>query len=273
MKLRLAQNDGTQTYLLRAGMGIPEPMQLSHQHGDLELNYVYEGNVRYFMGGRFIALPERRLCAFWGAVPHQITEVSPNARFLWVCVPLVTLLRWNLGRPFLSSILSGGLVIDINEYRSDDELTQRWLEDLLSAKNGSWRTTELEVEARVRRLAFAQFQTARRKAEHIGQRHAEAIALYLSQHYAEDLRIADISKAVGLHPNTAMNVFRRECGMSIWQYVTRLRLAQAQLMLLSTDKTVLAVALESGFGSVARFYAAFTRECGLAPGEYRKQAV
>jgi acetyl-CoA carboxylase carboxyl transferase subunit alpha len=42
---------------------------------------------------------------------------------------------------------------------------------------------------------------------------------------------------------------------------------------LTTDKTVLAIALESGFGSLARFYAAFTRECGMSPGEFRKRGI
>jgi AraC-like DNA-binding protein len=68
-----------------------------------------------------------------------------------------------------------------------------------------------------------------------------------------------------------MTLFRRECGMSIWQYLIRLRISNAELLLLTTDKTVLNIALESGFGSLARFYAAFTKECGVSPGEYRKR--
>jgi AraC-like DNA-binding protein len=95
----------------------------------------------------------------------------------------------------------------------------------------------------------------------------------LAERFAEDLSIADVSGAVKLHPNYVSTIFRRECGMSLLQYLTRLRLSHAQLMLLSTDKTVLAVALESGFQSLARFYACFTKECGISPGEYRKRAV
>ena len=94
----------------------------------------------------------------------------------------------------------------------------------------------------------------------------------MAANYKDDISTTDIGHAVGLHPNYAMTLFRRECGMSIWQYLIRLRLSQAQLMLLTTDKTVLAIALESGFGSLARFYAAFTRECGISPGEFRKRA-
>jgi transcriptional regulator GlxA family with amidase domain len=70
-----------------------------------------------------------------------------------------------------------------------------------------------------------------------------------------------------------MMLFRRECGLAIWQYLTRLRVSHAQVELLCTDKTVLSIALDAGFGSLARFYAAFQKECGLAPGEYRKQAA
>ena len=61
--------------------------------------------------------------------------------------------------------------------------------------------------------------------------------------------------------------------MSIWQYLTRLRLAHAQWLLLTSERSVLSIALESGFGSLARFYAAFTREYGTPPGEFRKRRV
>jgi AraC-like DNA-binding protein len=84
--------------------------------------------------------------------------------------------------------------------------------------------------------------------------------------------MAEVAQAVGLHPNYAMSLFRRECGVTIWQYLLRLRLSHAQVLLLTSDKSVLSIALESGFGSLPRFYAAFSRESGMSPGEYRRRA-
>jgi AraC family transcriptional regulator, melibiose operon regulatory protein len=77
---------------------------------------------------------------------------------------------------------------------------------------------------------------------------------------------------VGLNPNYAMTVFREGCGLSLWEYVTRLRISHAQRLLLTTDWTMERVALDCGFGSSSRFFAAFRRICGMTPRQYRYPA-
>jgi AraC family transcriptional regulator, melibiose operon regulatory protein len=257
-----------------AGIGIAVPMQDAPAHGDLELNFVFSGGLRYFVGGRFVDVPPGSLSVFWGALPHQIVEVEPKTEFMYARVPLVTLLRWNLGSAFVRKVLAGEVVIDPQSPSWDAELTRRWVADVVSADPVTLRTCELEVEARLRRLAAKRQQkAAARSVEHKARRQVEAITAFLSENYKDDISTSDIGRAISLHPNYAMTLFRRECGMSIWQYLIRLRLSQAQLMLLTTEKTVLAIALESGFGSLARFYAAFTRECAMSPGEFRKRGA
>jgi AraC-like DNA-binding protein len=259
---------------LEAALGVALPMQNGQAHGDLELNFVYSGGLRYFIGGRFVEVGAGTLSAFWGALPHQIVEVEAKTEFMYLRVPLVTLLRWNLAPAFVRKVLSGELVTDPQSPTWDADLTRRWIADASSADPSSLRTCELEVEARLRRLAAKRQQkSAPRSAEHKARRQVEAITAYVAENCKDDISTADIGRAVNLHPNYAMTLFRRECGMSIWQYLIRLRLSHAELSLLTTDKTVLAIALESGFGSLARFYAAFTRECGISPGEYRKRGV
>lgn len=259
---------------LLAGVGVPAPMRDVHAHGDIELNFVYSGVVRHFMGGRFVEIASGGLSVFWAAMPHQLVEVEPKTELMWMHVPLVTVLRWNLGSAFMRKVLAGEVVMDPQNPSWDAELTRRWISDVQSADPITLRTCELEVQARMRRLAWKrQHRTAPRVAEHKARRQVEAITAFLAESYKDDISTADIGHAVSLHPNYAMTLFRRECGMSIWQYLIRLRLSHAQLALLSTDKTVLAIALESGFGSLARFYAAFTRECGMSPGEFRKRGA
>ena len=259
---------------LAAGLGITAPMQDAPAHGDVELNFVYSGGLRYFMGGRFVDVSAGALSVFWGALPHQIVEVEPGTEFMYVRVPLVTVLRWNLGSPFVRKVLGGEVVVDPQSPAWDADLTRRWIADASSADATTLRTCELEVEARLRRLAAKRQQkAAARSGEHKARKQVEAITAFLAENYKDDISTADIGRAISLHPNYAMTLFRRECGMSIWQYLIRLRLSHAQLMLLTSDKTVLAIALESGFGSLARFYAAFTRECTMSPGEFRKRGA
>jgi len=58
----------------------------------------------------------------------------------------------------------------------------------------------------------------------------------------------------------------------VWEYLTRLRVSHAQRLLITTDLKVLDIAMESGFASVAPFYAAFAAHTpGLRPLDYRRQ--
>ena len=48
-------------------------------------------------------------------------------------------------------------------------------------------------------------------------------------------------------------------------------ISHAQRLLAISDQKVLAIALDSGFGSVSRFNAAFKEACGCSPHQYRAE--
>jgi AraC family transcriptional regulator, melibiose operon regulatory protein len=275
VKLQIS-TDGPQSHGFGAGLsGHPVPMPRSHAHGDLELNFVYSGSLRYFLSGRVVEVPARTLSVFWAGLPHQVLATTPGTSFMWLHVPLETVLRWSLGSDFIQRLFAGALVLDHEGQAWDAEITRGWLRDLNGDKRDGIATAiDLEVEARLRRLARSCDFGGRAPTTDDRRRHqVAAMASFLAAQYREDIEVRDIARAAQLNPNYAMMLFRRECGLSIGQYLTRLRVSHAQVELLCTNKTVLSIALESGFGSLARFYAAFQKECGVAPGEYRRQGA
>jgi transcriptional regulator GlxA family with amidase domain len=101
----------------------------------------------------------------------------------------------------------------------------------------------------------------------------EAIAAWLDERYRDEIDWEELRGVVDLHPRHAMTVFRRICGMTVGQYLAQLRLAHAQRGLLTSDAPVLAIAMDAGFGSLARFYVAFKRAFGRSPAAYRRSAT
>ena len=83
---------------------------------------------------------------------------------------------------------------------------------------------------------------------------AAELAAFISGHYLEPLTLTDVAQAVGLNSNYASTLFKRTFGMTVLEYLTQHRLAHAQRLLATTNKVVLEVALEAGFGSSSRFY-------------------
>ena len=82
--------------------------------------------------------------------------------------------------------------------------------------------------------------------------------------------LADVGRAVGASPAYLTDVFRRVEGLSLHQYLTRLRLARA-LVELAHANDLTQLALDTGFSSHSHFSAAFRRSFGCTPSRYREE--
>jgi AraC-like DNA-binding protein len=78
-----------------------------------------------------------------------------------------------------------------------------------------------------------------------------------------------VAREVGLHPDYASALFRKAFGVTPSRFILQHRVSHAQRMLVTSDAKVLEVAMDSGFGSLSRFNAAFRQLCGCAPRRYR----
>jgi AraC-like DNA-binding protein len=251
--------------------GRPLLMDRSHRHHELELNYLSSGTISYSFGGAQIQVVAGQLALFWAAMPHQIVALDEPAQLCWVTLPLALFLHWQLPAAFVNQVLHGQPIVAPGT-KPEVELARlrQWQADLAAPQAEQQAIVVLELEARLRRMALAQPALAVGVGLAKGGRSkAEQIAQFIAGHHAEPLRAEQIAAAVGLHPRYAMTLFRQVIGMSIGEYLTQYRLMHAQRLLATTDASVLDVALDAGFGSSSRFYAAFKRACGCSPGAYR----
>lgn len=80
-------------------------------------------------------------------------------------------------------------------------------------------------------------------------------------------------KKLGLSQNRLISLFKNQYGITPVEYCNRLKADKASELLMSTNKTILDISSESGFGSASSFYAAFKRYYEVSPKEYRRQNV
>ena len=232
-------------------------MAAPHTHPDIEVNFLFDGGFSYLHGGTITPVEAGRFTVLWGGVPHQTVTPGIVGRGIWITLPLAWFLQWQLPHGLQDRLLSGEVVSDRPDPADGPQL-ERWLDDANSRNPGRRRVLLLEMEARFHRLALA---TSRpRLHPHAGLEGAGQIARvtrYIAEHYRDPLTVPAIAADAGLHPKYLMRVFKKQCGVSVWEYVTRLRVSHAQRLLITTDTKVVDVALESGFASVAPFYQAF----------------
>ncbi len=84
------------------------------------------------------------------------------------------------------------------------------------------------------------------------------------------LSVDAIAKSTNYTHEYVSRKFKQYIGKSLKQYVNQARLAQAALLLATSDFSVEDISYKSGFPSCNNFINAFKKEYGISPGKYRK---
>ena len=92
---------------------------------------------------------------------------------------------------------------------------------------------------------------------------------YVVSHLAEPLRLADVSRAAGVSPFHFHRVFQALVGVTLADFVKRLRLDKALFMMAhARRKSLTQVALACGFSSSSDFSRSFRQRFGVAPSSF-----
>jgi AraC family transcriptional regulator len=94
----------------------------------------------------------------------------------------------------------------------------------------------------------------------------------LHDQYREQLRLAEVADAVGVHPVHLARVFRLRYGTPVGAYVRGLRLSWAAGRLTDSQDAIAQIAQEAGFFDQSHFTRTFRQHFGLTPQAYRRAA-
>jgi len=272
MKPQRSTGEESKTIGFDGDFSRPAIMARTHQHQEVELNFLSSGSMRYLIGGVPHEVPPRRFCLLWGAAPHQVIHVAEDTEFYWFTIPLSWLLQWTMPSGFLETLFRGELLMAKGSDPMDEMLCQQWREDLRAREPERLRIAQLEMEARLRRIALAGSSARRpRSSAKTPVLPVHRMAETIARRYTESLSAAEIAAAAQLHPNYAMNLFKKTFGMSMLDYLTQQRLFHARRLLATTDDKIADIALASGFGSLNRFYTIFQKTNECSPRQYRKR--
>ena len=102
-------------------------------------------------------------------------------------------------------------------------------------------------------------------------RHVGEVIRHLAANSGNHLTVKGVARAVGLSSAQLAYLFRREIGMSVKEYATRVRVEIIKRLLAETDDKLDIIAEQLGFCDAAHLSRVFRRVCGCPPGEYRRQ--
>lgn len=93
---------------------------------------------------------------------------------------------------------------------------------------------------------------------------------YIEEHIQDNITLAALSNISLFSPWYSYRLFKQYTGLSVAEYIRRLRLSKSAMLLKNEKKKVTDVAFELGYDSVDGYQRAFRKEFGYNPSEYAK---
>jgi AraC-like DNA-binding protein len=97
---------------------------------------------------------------------------------------------------------------------------------------------------------------------------------YIREHLTTPFSEADLAEIAGQSTSAFSRAFRRHTGMSLVQYVKRLRINLACQILMSDEQAAITeICFEVGFNNLSNFNRQFLAEKGMPPSQFRRLLV
>jgi AraC-like DNA-binding protein len=251
-----------------------------HHHASVELNFPLECDLKYSFSGRAVLAPRNRLTVFWGAAPHCVTGVVGEGETINLYVSFSQLVEWNLPDKFVNALIAGDIIASSTAEQVDPMIFTRW-HDEFQLENSALNSLLFgELQMRLQRLAYTGWEcilpgNSQGEAMAKGRdqmRHVEHMLRYISDNYTSHISVPDIAAQAQLSPSYAMTLFRQVVGVPIKEYIVRIRLSHARMLLTSSDMKIVSIAMDCGFGSLSTFYEAFQARSMQTPAAFRRDS-
>jgi AraC-like DNA-binding protein len=107
-------------------------------------------------------------------------------------------------------------------------------------------------------------------AKPLSNSHIQDVLQYLSADFMNAITVDDILQFCPLSRSHFHALFKRETGKTLIEYLNYIRVVKAGEFLVSTDDTVLDIALKCGFANQSYFCNTFKKIKGVSPKDFRK---
>ncbi len=94
---------------------------------------------------------------------------------------------------------------------------------------------------------------------------------YIDQNFTRKLTSEEVSRVGGLSTSRCLHLFKEETGMSLSEYVKKLRVDYGKYLLLNTDICLADCAIEAGFFDQSHFTKTFKQVEKIPPSQFRRK--
>lgn len=247
-----------------------------HFHVEMELTLFTSGSGTRFVGdhiGSFapgdLVLLGERLPHYWhtrhGSAGVSVQWHFPLGHAFWA-FPETALLAGLFQQAGRGLHVSGETAAKVSA----------WLLEMPLVEGADQLALLLRILACIRRapasdLGLLSSRALALAAESHYQQAIDKAVRHLVAHFREEVRLDEVLKLTHLSRPTFARQFKKLSGHTLSELLNRLRLQAACRELAETDRSVLEIAMQSGFTQLSFFNRLFRRHMGCSPMKYRAE--
>ena len=239
---------------------------VSHIHQCAEIVYVTKGQLTATVGEE-----KRIMKAGEVAVIPPFEEHSFASDFefeLWLCVFSSELLRDLLPLGEIYMKRSSAF------FRISDRLAL-FLDGALPDTDEEMMPFDYTAKRKITNVIFPiydEYLDSTQKTDEGGKKASllSKILLFLDEHYADQLSITDVSRALGYTPRHISRQLSLLNDYNFRGLLNSFRIEHAKIMIRTTDSKLIDISMNCGFVSERTFFRSFLQFEGMTPNEYRK---
>ena len=241
-----------------------------HWHAELEINYTITGSIRDYVvedetfqtaPGDFVVINPFQV--------HGVHDIMPGTQSLLLLIsrPFMDKFAPRLGQVQFG--LMPGQDLTSQQHKTRAKLALLMQEVYETSQSKDQFSDDLMTGLILQILAVLASQFSVEAPHRVNDNVARTVA-YIQRNYMEDLTLEHLAHRVHLSVAYFDRSFKKQMGMSVMQYVNKIRALHANQLLTVHQKTVAFTALEVGYPSTQALNRGLRKHFGMTASELKK---
>ncbi|QGH36221.1 helix-turn-helix domain-containing protein [Gracilibacillus salitolerans] len=249
-----------------------------HKHPAIEIMYVIKGKCKVEIDNQIVELRKNQYIFIHSNVPHRLIVEKK-----YPCRMLNVEFEWRKDRNHFTNVhtlmkhderLMEMFLDDENYFvLKDVDNVYNHLRSLVLELDHKVPGNELIIDILLIQLLTSVAKNRTDQKEHINEANEyfiNQVLAFIHENYDYEIKVQDLAKVVHLHPSYLHRIFKQTMKITINEYITKVRIDKAKMLLVNTDIPVTEISNYVGINTSQYFSNIFKKYTGLSPSKYRE---